>query len=251
MIALDLSGKTAVITGASQGLGAAIATRLHEAGAKVMLNFFPDSAGANAANALRLVETLGERAACHPADIRDPNAVAALFEATIARFGSLEIVVNNAGIARDRTLAKMSGEEWQSVIDTNLTGLFHVCHAAIGHLSEGGRIVNLSSVSGAVGLFGQSNYAAAKAGVIGLTKSLARELARRRITVNAVAPGLVLTELGKTVPESVREAWVASIPLGRFGEPQEIADAVLFLASDLASYLTGQTLHVNGGWFAP
>ncbi len=248
---IDLTGKSALITGASQGLGAAMARALHQAGAAVALNYFPDAAGANAANAEALAQELGAaRAAAFPADVRDAAAVAALAQAVHTHFGQLDIVVNNAGIARDRTLAKMSDAEWQSVIDTNLTGVFHVCRAAAPLLAEGGRIVNLSSVSAVVGTFGQANYVAAKAGVIGLTKTLSRELGRRGITVNAVAPGLVLTELGQTVPEPVRAEWLKAIPLGRFAEPHEIAGAVLFLCSPLASYMTGQTLHVNGGWYA-
>ena len=251
MKTINLSGRVALVTGASQGLGAAIARVLHEAGASVAINYYPDAAGGNEANARRLAESLGaERAVILPGDVSDSSSAESLCRAAHAHFGGLDIVVNNAGIARDRTLAKMSDEEWNAVINTNLSGTFHICRAAAPLLGDGGRIVNLASISALVGLFGQANYAAAKAGVIGLTRTLSRELARRAITVNAVAPGLVLTEMGKTVPEKVREQWIASIPLGRFGEPEEIANAVLFLASPLASYITGQTLQVNGGWHA-
>jgi len=250
MRTIDLSGKAALITGASQGLGAAIAGALHAAGAAVAINYFPDPEGVNAANAERLCGQLGDRAVALPGDVTDPSAGERLCAETVERYGCLDILVNNAGIVRDRTLAKMSDEEWNAVIGTNLTGVFRLCRAAAPRLREGGRIVNLASISALVGLFGQGNYAAAKAGVIGLTRTLSRELGRRAITVNAVAPGLVLTEMGKSVPETVREQWLASIPLGRFGEPREIADAVLFLASPLASYITGQTLQVNGGWYA-
>lgn len=190
MIAIDLSGRTALVTGGGQGLGAA----------------------------------------------------------TSAAFGRLDIVVNNAGIVRDRTVRKMSRDEWDAVIQTNLTGVFHVCRAAADQLADGGRIVNLASISGLIGLFGQGNYAASKAGVIGLTKVLRRELARRRIPVNAVAPGVVLTEMGQTIPEAVRAEMLKGIPLGRFGEAEEIAHTILFLCSDLASYITGQVIRVNGGW---
>ncbi|HWL54556.1 MAG TPA: SDR family oxidoreductase [Chthoniobacteraceae bacterium] len=250
MIAIDLTGKNALVTGASQGLGAAIAARLHEAGASVALNYFPDDAGENQRRAEQLVERLGPRSAAFPADVRDSQAVAQLCQAVVDRFGPLDLLVNNAGIVRDRTVAKMSDDEWSAVIDTNLSGVFRVCRAGAALLRDGGRIVNLASVSASVGLFGQGNYAAAKAGVLGLTRTLSRELARQNITVNAVAPGLVLTEMGQTVPEAIRDRWCSEIPLGRFAEPQEIADAVLFLCSDLASYVTGQTLHLNGGWYA-
>ncbi len=250
MIAIDLSGKNALVTGASQGLGEAIATRFHEAGACVAINYFPDQEGVQQRKAENLVKRLGSRSAAFAADVCHSGEVQQLCAAAVERFGPLDIIINNAGIVRDRTLAKMTDEEWDAVIDTNLSGVFRVCRAGAPLLRDGGRIVNLSSVSAAVGLFGQSNYAAAKAGVIGLTRTLSRELARRNITVNAVAPGLVLTEMGQTVPEAVREKWSAEIPLGRFAEPREIADAVLFLCSDLASYLTGQTLHLNGGWYA-
>lgn len=249
MIAIDLRGKHALVTGASQGLGEAIATRLYEAGASVSINYFPDREGVQQRKAEALVERLGSRSAAFAADVCHSDEVQRLCAAAVERFGPLDILINNAGIVRDRTLAKMTDEEWEAVIDTNLSGVFRVCRAGAPLLRDGGRIVNLSSVSAAVGLFGQSNYAAAKAGVIGLTRTLSRELARRNITVNAVAPGLVLTEMGQTVPEAVREKWCAQIPLGRFAEPREIADAVLFLCSDLANYLTGQTLHLNGGWY--
>ena len=143
----------------------------------------------------------------------------------------------------------LSPDDWNAVVETNLTGVFHACKATCERLRDGGRIVNLASVSAAVGFFGQANYAAAKSGVIGLTKVLSREVARRGITVNAVAPGVVLTEMGRSIPEEARAAMLSSVPLGRFGEPREIAEAILFLASPMASYITGQTLHVNGGWY--
>jgi len=185
------------------------------------------------------------------ADVRSLAQMSAAVATTCERFGRLDIVVNNAGIVRDRTVKKMAEDEWQQVIDTNLTGVFNTCKAAEPRLESGGRIINLSSISGSLGFFGQANYAAAKAGVIGFTKVLAKELARRAITVNAVAPGVVLTDMGMTIPDAERQRMLAHVPLGRFGEPQDIANMVLFLASDLASYLTGQTLHPNGGWHAP
>ena len=247
MISIDLSGKTALITGASQGLGEVAARLLHEAGANVVINYV--ALDANQADAERIVSELGAKAVAIQADVRSHEQVEAMFEETERRFGGLDIVVNNAGILRDRTLRKMSHEEWQEVIDVNLTGVFHVCKAAADRLRENGRIVNLASISGVIGFFGQSNYSATKAGVIGLTKVLSKELAKKQITVNAVAPGVVLTGMGKTIPEEQRAAMFAMIPLGRFGEPMEVANAILFLCSDMASYITGQTIHVNGGWW--
>ena len=248
MVTIDLSGKTALVTGGSQGLGRCTATTLHSAGANVAINYFEDSAGVNRRLAGEAVAALGERAIAVAGDVRNVDDVARMLDEVKQRFGSLNIVVNNAAIIRDRTLKKMTDDEWQDVIDTNLTGVFHVCRAAADRMAEGGRIVNMASISGVLGFYGQVNYSAAKAGVIAITKVLSKELARRRITVNAVAPGVVLTEMGKTIPEEVRAGMIAQIPLGRFGEPEEISNIILFLCSDLASYVTGQTIHANGGW---
>ena len=250
MRSIDLSGKTALVTGGGQGIGRAIVQGLHAAGAQVAINYFADSAGQNQARAAGVVETLGERSMLAEADVRSPEQLAAAVNSVLRRFGGLDIVVNNAGILRDRSFKKMSPSDWQDVIDTNLTGVFHVCKATSEHLQEGGAIVNLASLSAAIGFFGQANYASAKAGVVTLTKVLSKELARRKIRVNAVAPGVVWTEMGESIPEENRQAMLQNIPLGRFAQPAEIADVVLFLASDMASYVTGQTLHVNGGWWA-
>jgi 3-oxoacyl-[acyl-carrier protein] reductase len=248
MKAIDLSGKVALVTGASQGLGSATTRALHAAGATVVINFFPDPDKVNEARAQVLAAELGERCLFVGADVRDPSAVDRMFEAVRASLGGIDIVVNNAAVLRDRTIRNMTDEDWQAVIDTNLTGVFHMNRAAARHLRDDGRIVSMASIAATVGFFGQANYAAAKAGVAAMTRVLSRELARRRITVNAVAPGVVLTEMGKSIPEGVRESMLAQIPLGRFGEPDEIANVILFLCSPLASYMTGQTLHVNGGW---
>ena len=248
MKAIDLSGKVAMVTGASQGLGSATTRALHAAGATVVINFFPDPDKVNESRAQVLAAELGERSLFVGADVRDPGAVDRMFEAVRASLGGIDIVVNNAAVLRDRTIRNMTDEDWQAVIDTNLTGVFHMNRAAARHLRDDGRIVSMASIAATVGFFGQANYAAAKAGVAAMTRVLSRELARRRITVNAVAPGVVLTEMGKSIPEGVRESMLAQIPLGRFGEPDEIANVILFLCSPLASYITGQTLHVNGGW---
>ncbi len=248
MVTMDLTDKTALITGASQGIGATTALSLAHAGAQVVINYVRDPKGKNRTGAMLTAEKIGRNAIVLEADVRNPKAVETLFDRSIDHFGSLHIVVNNAGIISDRTVKKMSQEEWQTVIDTNLTGTFNVCRAAAIRLQDGGRIVNLSSISGVIGFFGQSNYAASKAGIIGLTRVLCRELAKRHITVNAVAPGVVLTEMGLTIPNEIRTQMLKSIPLGRFGEPEEIAGVILFLCSDLASYITGQIIHVNGGW---
>lgn len=250
MIPIDLTGKTALVTGASQGLGAATARRLHQAGANVAINYYPDPANEQRGKAQRLADELGERAAAFAGDVTDFEQVTRMAGEAAARFGGLDIVVNNAAILRDRTLAKMDQQDWDSVINTNLTGVFHVCRAAVDHLREGGRIVNIGSISGSMGFFGQVNYAAAKAGAAAIGRVLSRELARRKITVNTVAPGVVLTDMGKSIPEAAREQMIQQVPLGRFGEPDDIANAILFLCSDLAAYISGQTLHVNGGWYA-
>ncbi|HSG70661.1 MAG TPA: 3-oxoacyl-ACP reductase FabG [Planctomycetaceae bacterium] len=249
MIAIDLSGKTALVTGAGQGLGHATACKLHEAGANVVVNYFEDDAGINRRRAEQVVAELGKRSLALAADVREPDQIARMLDGAQTHFGGIDIVVNNAAVLRDRSLKNMTDSDWNDVIDTNLSGVFHVCKAVASRLNPHGRIVNLASISGVVGFFGQANYSAAKAGVIGLTKVLSKELARNGTTVNAVAPGVALTEMGKSIPEEIREEMFKQIPLGRFAEPEEIANAILFLCSPLADYITGQVLHVNGGWW--
>lgn len=250
MIQIDLSGKTALVTGGGQGLGAATCQLLSDAGAKVIVNYFNDSAGVNKELAEATAAKLTAGSVALEADVGNSSQVQQMFEKAAEQFGTIDIIVNNAAILRDRTVKKMSEGEWDSVIETNLKGAFNICRTAVagGLISDGGRIVNMSSISGTVGFFGQANYAAAKAGVIALTKVLSKELAFKNITVNAVAPGVILTEMGKTIPEKVRAEMLKLIPLGRFGEPDEIAGVILFLCSDLASYITGQVIHTNGGW---
>jgi len=249
MYEIDLTGKTAIVTGASQGLGECIVRTIHRAGANVVVNYFEDADGANKSNASRIVADLGDNAVAIAADVRDRAHASHLIDSAVQKFGSLDMLVNNAGILRDRSIKKMVATEWQEVIDTNLTGVFNVSQAAAQVLNQGGRIVSMASLAAEIGFFGQANYSAAKAGVIALTKVLCKELSRRAITANAVAPGVVLTEMGHSIPDENRKIMLTQIPLGRFGEPQEIADVVLFLVSDLSTYVTGQTIHVNGGWW--
>ena len=248
MIPIDLSGKTALVTGGGQGLGAAICKQLSTAGANVVANYFNDCEGINQKRAVRTVEKLNGRAIAIEADVRNAEQVRRMIKQTIEHFGGLDIVVNNAGIIRDRTLKNMSCEEWNTVIDTNLNGVFNVLKESAEKIAEGGRIINIASISAEVGFFGQTNYAASKAGVIAITKVLSKELAKRKITVNAVAPGVVHTEMAETIPEEVREKMLTLIPMGRFGKPEEIANVIVFLCSDLSSYISGQTIHINGGW---
>jgi 3-oxoacyl-[acyl-carrier protein] reductase len=250
MRSIDLSNKTAIVTGSSQGIGQATAEALHAAGANVVINFFADPDGSNQKLADAVVAEMGDRAIAIAADVRDNEQLTAMVNQTVEKFGSLDILVNNAGILRDRSFKKMSQVEWQDVIDTNLTGVFNCCKAAMEQLADNGAIVNVASLSAVTGFFGQANYASAKAGVITLTKVLSKELARKNIRANAIAPGVVDTEMGKSIPEENRKAMLTNVPLGRFAEPKEIADVVLFLCSDLSSYVTGQTVHVNGGWWA-
>lgn len=248
MLPIDLSERTAIVTGGGQGLGAAISQILHQAGANIVVNYFSDPQGVNLQRAEQTVEAFGDRAVAIEADVRNPEQILKMFQDTQTQFGAVDIVVNNAGILRDHSIKKMSRDEWDTVIDTNLTGVFNVCKEAALSMADNGRIINLASIAGVIGLFGQSNYSAAKAGVIGLTKVLSKELAKRNINVNAVAPGVILTEMGRTIPDHVRVEMIKNIPLARFGEPEEVASVVLFLASDLASYITGQVININGGW---
>ena len=249
-ITFDFSGKVALVTGASQGIGAAMAQWFHAAGARVLLNH-PGFANTRA-DAERLAAELNhlrpESAEAVAADVSSATAVQRMMQDAQARHGGIDFLINNAGILRDRTLAKMSLEEWQSVLNVNLSGVFHCCKFGLEIMRDGGAIVSLGSFSAFHGPFGQANYAAAKAGVQALMRVVSRETARRGIRANAIAPGVVDTAMVATIPENVRAEMLKNIPLGRLGTPLEVANVALFLCSPLASYVTGQTIEVNGGW---
>ncbi|SHE56157.1 3-oxoacyl-[acyl-carrier-protein] reductase [Ruegeria intermedia] len=239
----DLTGKCALITGASGGIGGEIARTLHAAGATVGLS------GTRVEPLQKLADELGERAHVLPCNLSDPEAVAALPKQAAEAMGAVDILVNNAGITRDNIFMRMSDEEWQSVIDVNLTATAKLCKGVLRGMMKArwGRIINISSVVGATGNPGQVNYAASKAGMVGMTKSLAYEVASRGITANAVAPGFITTAMTEKLTDDQKAGILAQVPAGRMGEPSEIAAAVLYLASPEAGYVTGTTLHVNGG----
>ena len=239
----DLTGKCALVTGASGGIGGEIARALHAAGATVALS------GTREAPLAALAAELGDRVHVLPCDLSDSAAVDALPKQAATAMGALDILVNNAGITRDNLFMRMSDEEWQTVLDINLTATFRLCRASLRGMMKArwGRIINISSIVGATGNPGQGNYAAAKAGMIGMSKALAAEVASRGVTVNAVAPGFIATAMTDKLNDDQKAALMKSIPAGRMGTPEEIAAAVLYLASPEAGYVTGATIHVNGG----
>ena len=244
---MHLGNKVAIVTGGSRGIGRAVALGLAKNGAKVVINY-----AGNAKAAQEVVEIIianGGEAIAVQADVANAQAVDLLVKQTMETFGRIDILVNNAGITRDTLLMRMKEEDWDAVLNTNLKGVFNCTKAAVKYMMKqrAGRIVNITSVVGVMGNAGQANYAAAKAGCIGFTKSVAKEVAARGITVNGVAPGFIKTDMTSVLPEKVVADMEAGIPLARLGEPEDIAKAVLFLVSDDAAYITGQTLHVDGG----
>jgi 3-oxoacyl-[acyl-carrier protein] reductase len=243
----DLTGKIAIVTGASRGIGRGIASRLAAQGATVIAA----ARGEHAASTAAEIGAAGGKAEAASADVTDQTAVEALVDGVLARHGRIDILVNNAGIAKDQLLLRLKREDWDAVIATNLTAAFTCSQAVLRPMIKQrfGRIIMISSVVGQSGNAGQANYAASKAGLIGFAKSLAREVGSRNITVNAVTPGLVETEMTKTITDKAQEQWAASIPLGRAGNVADVAAAVCFLASDEAGYITGQVLAVNGGMY--
>jgi 3-oxoacyl-[acyl-carrier protein] reductase len=244
---IDLTDRSALVTGGSRGIGRAIGLRLARQGADVAFSYRGNAEAA--AETVAAIEALGRRGLSVQADVREQEAGEALVKAALEAFGKVDILVNNAGITRDDLIMRMSAENWRDVLETNLFGAFWTTKAVTRPMLKArrGRIVNITSVSGQAGQMGQANYSSAKAGLIGLTKATARELASRGITCNAVAPGFVLTELTENLSEAIQAELIARTPLGRFGTVEEIADAVAFLASDEARYITGQVLAVDGG----
>lgn len=242
-----LEGKIALVTGASRGIGRQIALTLGEKGAVVIVNY--NGSAAKAEEVVKEIEAAGGRAEAVQCNVSDFESCGAMLAGIVSKYGRLDILVNNAGITRDNLLMKMSEEDFDAVINTNLKGVFNcIKHIARQMLKQkGGRIINISSVSGVLGNAGQANYCAAKAGVIGITKSAARELASRGITVNAVAPGFITTEMTDVLSDSIKASVTETIPMKKFGETQDVANAVAFLASDEAKYITGQVLCVDGG----
>ena len=243
-----LKDKVAIVTGASRGIGRAIAIKMAVCGAKVVVSARSTEA---LESLVKEITELGGQALSVPTDISSSSDVDRLFDAAMETFGRVDILVNNAGITRDNLLVRMKDADWDAVIDTNLKGAFLCSRAAAKIMGKQriGRIINISSVVGEMGNSGQANYCASKAGLIGLTKSVARELSKRNVTVNAVTPGFIVTDMTEVLNEKVKESLLGQIPLGRFGEAEDIVSAVLFLASDQASYITGQVLGVNGGMY--
>jgi len=245
----ELKGKVSLVTGASRGIGRAIALALAQDGADVVVNYQRNAEAAAAV--CEEVERLGVRARPYAADVGDAAAVDRMVGDVVGEFGKLHVLVNCAGITRDKSFVRMTREQWDAVINANLGGPFNVTRAAVGPMIESGwgRVINVSSIVGQCGNFGQANYAATKGGLIALTMTLAKELAKKNITVNAIAPGFIETDMTAGIPDAVKQAVIAMTPVGRMGKPDEVAAAAAFLASERASYITGQVIAVNGGMY--
>jgi 3-oxoacyl-[acyl-carrier protein] reductase len=245
---LDFSGKVVLVTGSSRGIGAEMIKAFGARGAECVVNYVADETGQNKADAETVAKELNEPLVVQ-CDVAESEQVETMLQQIQDRHGGLDILINNSGIIADRTIKKMPVEQFESVVRINLIGTFNVTQKAAPILRSGGRIVNLSSVSGQIGLFGQANYSSSKAGIIALTKVSAREFARQNITVNAIAPGFIDIGMSKGMPDEVTQNFIKQIPLGRLGDVNEIVDAALFLASPMASYITGHVLNVNGGFY--
>lgn len=245
---LDFTGKIVLVTGSSRGIGAEMVKAFGQRGAQCVVNYVTDAQGQNKADAMKVVDELDDSLVID-CDVTQPQQVEAMMKQIQDQRGGLDVLVNNSGIIGDRTIKKLTLDDFQSVIRVNLIGTFMVTQKAAAILRGGGRIINLSSVSGQMGLFGQANYSSSKAAIIALTKVSAREFARQNITVNAIAPGFIDVGMSKGMPEEVAQNFIKQIPLGRLGEAHEIVDAALFLASPMASYITGHVLNVNGGFY--
>ncbi len=245
---MNLEGKKALVTGSSRGIGRVIALALAKAGADVAVNYIAGNE-ADADEVAKAIKAMGRKALVVQANVSSYSDSESMLEKVVQEFGRVDILINNAGITRDSLLIRMKEEDWDAVLATNLKGVYNCTKAAIKYMMKqrSGRIVSISSVVGIIGNAGQANYAAAKAGILGFTKAVAKEVASRGITVNAVAPGFIKTDMTRVLPEKVVESMIATIPQNRLGEPEDIAKAVLFFVSDDADYITGQTLHVDGG----
>jgi 3-oxoacyl-[acyl-carrier protein] reductase len=244
----DFTGKVALVTGSSRGIGAEMIKAFGQRSAQCVVNYVADEQGQNKADAMMVADELNDPIVME-CDVTQPQQVEAMMKQIQDQRGGLDILINNSGIISDRTIKKMSLDEFESVIRVNLIGTFTVTQKAAAILRNGGRVINMSSVSGQMGLFGQANYSSSKAGIIALTKVSAREFARQNITVNAIAPGFIDVGMSKGMPEEVTQNFIKQIPLGRLGNVREIIDAALFLASPLSSYITGHVLNVNGGFY--
>ncbi|MBI1917313.1 MAG: 3-oxoacyl-ACP reductase FabG [Planctomycetes bacterium] len=252
MVRYDFSNRVVLVTGSSRGMGAGILEAFARAGAVCLLNYVDDAAGQNRRDAEETAERLRQhKATVHllEADVSRYDAVEALMKRVVEVAGGLDVLVNNAGILRDRTVKKMTLSEWDAVLQTNLDGVFYCSKVGAEVMRDGGRIINVASISGVVGFHGQANYAAAKAGVIALTKVMAKELAQRGITVNAVAPAVIQTPMLGAIKPEVLAGYEKQIPVGRIGRPEDVAHAILFFACEESSYISGQTLPITGGWF--